>query len=284
LVTVAHSQAFNRSERIDPTRSPWRFTTMATALAARPTTRRNGFHPAAPAPVPIPEPDPLPTAAEIFAALAEPWPDEMIYTRPGEHGKTFAYVTWPMVARRLDEVLGPDGWETDLTPLPPVALRSDAGDTLAAPFAVKCSLTIILPDGRRITRASIGEGRSCKAADTDAGKRAARLFGVAAYLYSDDSAEHPSANATPEQAPNGHTRSAPSFNGQTRTAPASNGPPAESDLPTTGKRLYGWARDRQLLDAFGRFGRERGFPARLTEWHDHEVAEALAVIIGQPAH
>jgi len=248
------------------------------ALADRPATRRNGFHATTTtmAPVSMPDPDPTPNAAEIFDALAEPWPDSMIYTRPGEHGKTFAYVTWPMVARRLDEVLGPDGWETDLTPLPPVVLRSDSGDMLAAPFAVKCALSIMLPDGRRLTRASIGEGRSCKAADTDAGKRAARLFGVAAYLYDDDAAEHPGhgQHASPAEPATRHGHaSSPS--------PASEPPPAP--LPRDGRQLYRWSMDRLergektgTTKHFSQFGDLKGWPNRLTAWTPEMVAAALA--------
>ena len=61
---------------------------------------------------------------------------------------------------------------------------------------MRCALTIILPDGRAVTREAIGgypdmpaEEDRVKGGDSDAFKRACVLFGIGEYLYGDEPTE-----------------------------------------------------------------------------------------------
>lgn len=45
--------------------------------------------------------------------------------------------------------------------------------------------------------------------------------------------------------------------------------------PHTGKHLYGWASDRDLLSWFTRFGKSKRFPFRFNDWTEKDVAEAM---------
>jgi hypothetical protein len=113
----------------------------------------------------------------IFARLAEPFPESEVKTR-SQGGAKLRYITARTARRRLNEVLGPAGWETRLQP----------GDKY-----VLCVLTIILPGGTRISREALGgypkmplEEDAVKGGDSDAFKRACACFGIAEYLYGDE--------------------------------------------------------------------------------------------------
>ena len=69
-------------------------------------------------------------------------------------------------------------------------------------------MTIILPDGREITREALGgypdmptEEDRVKGGDSDSFKRACILFGIAEYLYGDETAEPRGAADVPRQRP-----------------------------------------------------------------------------------
>ena len=115
--------------------------------------------------------------------LAAPFAAEEVRTRRGPRGD-LRYITARTARRRLNDVLGPANW----------SCRIEPGDRW-----VRCSLTIILPDGRAVTREAIGgypdmpaEEDRVKGGDSDAFKRACVLFGIAEYLYGDEPAEPPS--------------------------------------------------------------------------------------------
>jgi hypothetical protein len=124
--------------------------------------------------------------ADIFTALDAPFEDWEVRTRKGDAkgARELAYVDASTVANRLDEVLGPESWSDDTV--------------LYGDIAV-CRLTIVLPDGRSITRSGIGSyihtstetklqdpanlaAYRAKAAASDAFKRAAAKLGVGRYL------------------------------------------------------------------------------------------------------
>ena len=112
---------------------------------------------------------------EILAALAAPFPPEVVKHRPGVGGKDLSWVDARTVAARLDEVLGVSGWDFAVEPV---------GETTN----VVGILTARFPDGTVARRQDFGyetggSGESLKEASSDALRRCASLFGVARYLY-----------------------------------------------------------------------------------------------------
>ena len=152
---------------------------------------------------------------ELFAALAAPFhPDNVKQTPRG-----YDYITARTAMNRLDDVLGPENWWDDYTPLAE---------------SVICRLTVRMPDGQLLTKADAGgycdmSSKAGKAGDagdeekggfSDAFKRAAVKFGVFRYGYKDGVvtfASSPPATAAeqiparpPAQAPaSGISRSSP---------------------------------------------------------------------------
>ena len=113
--------------------------------------------------------------SEILAALAAPFPPEVIRHRPGVGGKDLTWVDARTVAARLDEVLGISAWDFAVEPV---------GET----STVVGILTLRFPDGSVARRQDFGyetggSGESLKEASSDALRRCASLFGVARYLY-----------------------------------------------------------------------------------------------------
>lgn len=117
---------------------------------------------------------------EITRKLAEPFPPEDVRFLP--LGKAYqgtisvaAFVDARSVAERLNEVMGLNCWQ-------------DEYDTLAQ-GEVRCKLSLKL-EGEWVHRCDVGSmseqpdmGDRCKAAHSDALKRAAVKFGVGLYLY-----------------------------------------------------------------------------------------------------
>lgn len=92
--------------------------------------------------------------------------DGKSFTRP------LAYIDARAVFERLDEVVGPDNWETHLERL--------------APGVFLCRMTVL-----GVTRSDVGmagenESEKDKSGASDAIKRAAVQFGIARYLYQKD--------------------------------------------------------------------------------------------------
>ncbi len=164
---------------------------------------------------------------------------------------------------RLDEVLGPDNWWDDYTPLE----RS-----------VICRLTIQLPDGRTVTKADAGgfagmsdAGDDDKSGFSDAFKRAAVKFGVGRYLYGDGVADLAGPTAPPVASPPP---------GQPPVKPPGQAAPKRKrDAITTGRELLQYAEHCNIdpclkgwiVGHFGKFG----YPARIATWSQPQVAEAL---------
>lgn len=123
---------------------------------------------------------------EILARLCEPIPPEelahrqdgKVVTRGMEHTARFVtYVEAGFVRQRLDEVV-PGRWSLEIGESIPGVDLDDV-----AVIAVKASITIMDDQGREITREDYGEGKSHKAAATDAFKRAAVRWGIGHELY-----------------------------------------------------------------------------------------------------
>jgi hypothetical protein len=132
-----------------------------------------------------------------WAALAQPFPDEVIKQRPGRGSLTFSYVDARLVAQRLDDVLTPARWEFTCSPVGP-------GDV------VHGRLTILLDSLEKVAREDFGYPNSdhdeepLKAAASDALKRCAVQFGIGRHLYDDNKAQRPATR--PQSAPHAPAR------------------------------------------------------------------------------
>jgi hypothetical protein len=135
-------------------------------------------------------------------ALSQPTPRDQIKTRQGPGGKQLSYVTARFVMQMLDDVVGPDNWQSKHT------MEGDK---------VQCSIGIRV-NGEWIWK-SDGAGETDiegeKGSFSDALKRAAVSWGIARDLYPDAANHQPT---TPP--PSARTeRAAPSA----RSAPAPSG-------------------------------------------------------------
>ena len=79
---------------------------------------------------------------ELFTALAAPFAAREVKQRT-QAGRQMSYVTARTVMNRLDEVLGPENWWDDYTPMT---------------SSVICRMTIRLPDGQLLTKVDAGGG------------------------------------------------------------------------------------------------------------------------------
>ena len=93
--------------------------------------------------------------------------------RDRTQGLVVSYIDARSVLDRLDEVVGPDGWQDAYE----VLADRMVGDTRIV--EVRCRLTVL-----GVTKEDVGEGDTLKAAFSDALKRAAVKFGIGRYLYS----------------------------------------------------------------------------------------------------
>lgn len=114
--------------------------------------------------------------------LKNPFPPNVLKYRIGATSKKgdkaipLFYITARDVNKRLDEVCGANGWQTNVEPI-------YEGSSL---IGVKCSLSIRFPDGHWITREDVGEvskTSKLKGAASDSIKRCAVQFGIGRYLY-----------------------------------------------------------------------------------------------------
>jgi hypothetical protein len=128
-----------------------------------------------------------------WAKLAEPFDPSEVKQRPGRGGMTFSYVDARAVMQRLDDVLGPEGWDFQSSVIPGTDI-------------VHGKLTI----GGNI-REDYGYPNSdqddepVKAASSDALKRCAVMFGIGRHLYTDNTSHR-----IPSGAPAGQRTSSPS--------------------------------------------------------------------------
>ncbi|WP_018465297.1 Rad52/Rad22 family DNA repair protein [Calidithermus timidus] len=105
--------------------------------------------------------------AEPFAVGEVQWRVEAL-SKDKRRAMVVPYIDARSVLERLDEAVGPEGWQ-------------DTYEVLVAregSFAVRCRLSVL-----GVSKEDVGEGESLKAAFSDALKRAAVKFGVGRYLY-----------------------------------------------------------------------------------------------------
>jgi hypothetical protein len=127
------------------------------------------------------EPTP-PTPSAIAAKLAAPFPAAAVGWKPKQkepdaQGRILAvaYLVGHVIEERLDEVLGPDGWEDAYQPI--------------ADGCVLCTLAVRFIACTRVVRQGIGApskqddaGDRLKAAETQSLKRAAVKLGIGRYV------------------------------------------------------------------------------------------------------
>ena len=118
---------------------------------------------------------------DIWAALAAPFPREAIHWRAqsvktsGDKAMALAYIDARDVMRRLDAVVGPDGWQDSYVETPK--------------GRIICTLSLQIADAHSMDWISKSDGagntdvEGDKGALSDAFKRAAVKWGIGRYLY-----------------------------------------------------------------------------------------------------
>jgi len=226
---------------------------------------------------------------EIFDRLAAPFERGQVKTRP-QGGRQLAYVTARTVMNPLDEVLGPENWWDDYTPLE---------------HSVVCRLSVSLPGGEVITKSDAGgcagmsdAGDDDKSGFSDAFKRAAVKFGVGRYLYQDGVAALTplqrldraieAATVKPQDAPVAAPAKAPSPK-RASVSPvvedkpdgdvwgdATDASPAATPAPMSAAELYDHVKRTGQLRALRAIQEKCGYPSAVREWSTDQVRVAFA--------
>src|SRR5262245_34647203 len=117
------------------------------------------------------------TLQAMFAALAAPFPPEIVELKPGvvreekRRALALAYVDARHYQARLDAVVGPNSWQVAYRPW---------GER-----AVICALTILGVTREDVGEAEKGDPNQATSAAMQAFKRACAAFGLGRYLYTD---------------------------------------------------------------------------------------------------
>lgn len=183
--------------------------------------------------------------------LKDPFPENLVKSRSGRGNQTFRYIERETAEERFDDVLGASRWECDEWIVPNAVNPK-------IPI-VKCTIKVHLPSGRVLARSGIGEldpTNRCefphKATSADAFKRAASMFGVARYLWSEgtvpDEYDRPEGYRPPEvrnAARNGPTPGArPPARRDDRGTSGGNGSGSD-DTPRSGKAFFAWMKNQE---------------------------------------
>lgn len=125
---------------------------------------------------------------DVIAALEQAFPQGVVRQREGAAGRMLDYIDWPVAVRRLNEAVGADNWDFEVSDL------QFRGDATSGYVICKGRLTIRFSDGTSSSKEQYGgnhygqlqTGRqglnpddAAKAAGSDAIKKCAALFGVA---------------------------------------------------------------------------------------------------------
>ncbi len=218
---------------------------------------------------------------DLFAALAAPFDEHEVKTRPAQGGRQLCYITARTAMNRLDNVLGPENWWDSYQ---------------QGQHSVLCTLTIRLPDGECVAKQDAGgyagmadQGDDEKSGFSDAFKRACAKFGLARYLYRDGV---PAFAREAEPAPAEDWRT-------TDRAPAPighGGPPSgrgeAGPAPRSGKALFAWVKEQEqrhevgLLKYLNGWAKLQEYPGRMIDWDAEQVtlayAEAVRKLQGLP--
>lgn len=219
---------------------------------------------------------------EIFAALMEPFAKGDVKERPGGQGRQLHYVTAATVANRLDNVLGPESWDFELSPW--------GADALIG------TLIIRLPDGSVVRKSNVGgkaamqaDDDNAKSAASDCFKRCASLLGIGRHLQRDGLPsfvqEHVNGEV-PNDPPTQQRRPESKWGGSRpdQDHAPSAGPSRKYDNrpPTSGRAMFAWTKDQEqryqvgLLKYLNEWSGHHEFPARMVDWDSEQVALAYA--------
>ncbi|MBV8266924.1 MAG: hypothetical protein JO252_11405 [Planctomycetaceae bacterium] len=197
--------------------------------------------------------------ADLWERLAAPFTAEEVRTRRGPRGE-LRYITARTARRRLNEVVGPSNWSCRIEP---------------ADRWVRCSLTIILPDGKAVTREAVGgypemptDEDKVKGGDSDAFKRACVLFGIGEYLYGDEPAEP----VDPRPTSNGDGR------GEPRNVPR------DRISFSNSREFFGWLKDNGHLGLAEEIGDREDFPTKIIHWSPEQIDLATVEILARAGH
>ena len=215
---------------------------------------------------------------KLFAALFSPFEAHEVRQRT-QGGRQMQYITARTAMNRLDAVLGPENWWDEYVP---------------AEHSVLCKLTIRLPDDSILVKTDAGgyagmadQGDDDKSGYSDAFKRTAVKFGVGRYLYGEgvtsfaDGRPAPSGDEAPE-GPKVHRPAEPVG----RDDRAGEGQPSRptgqnNQTPRSGRALFAWTKQMEqthrisLLAFLNAWAKVHGFPSRMTDWDQAQVADAL---------
>lgn len=209
--------------------------------------------------------------ADLFEALAAEFPAGEVKTR-NQGGRSLAYIQAHTVMDRLDAVVGPENWWTELIP---------TGTARGTSWL--CKLSIRLPDGSILTKQDVGSNAGMtingqpdtenddKSGASDAIKRAAVHFGIARYLRGGGAGSLGGPQPGNRRQSSGHSQES-----------RHNGP------PQSGKALFAWVKAAEerhgdgLLNYLNEWASAQGIVGRMVEWNPSQVArahaEALAAI------
>jgi len=178
------------------------------------------------------------------ADLEAPFDEHLIKTRPGANGRPLSYVEGAEYIRRLNDAF--DGrWSFEVVEYKVVDREVVVVGRLEAEGIIKTAFGGAQIKTSHQTGEPLNLGDDCKAAATDALKKASSLFGVGLHLYSKDGAEAPSGRAADSPAP---SHGAPSRGrGQS--------PLTERQLKAIMaiSRALGWTPDRLRSECVDRF-------------------------------
>lgn len=216
---------------------------------------------------------------DLFAALAAPFEGHEVKVR-SQGGRQLHYITARTAMNRLDTVLGPENWYDEYVP---------GGEN-----SVLCKLTIILPDGRSLTKCDAGghagmadQGDDDKSAYSDSFKRACVKFGIGRYLYRDGvpAFVYERTPATPPDEPQAQANSHHAASPPRQAPPQQNGHPAPQGngggrVPRSGKALFAWTKEQEtkyevgLLKYLNQWAKLQEFPGRMVDWDEEQVSLA----------
>ena len=254
----------------------------------------------------------------VLAQMFKPFNPDQIKVREIKHGgkngapeyrNYFYYIEMRTAQNRFDEVFGPQNWSVEYE--------------FFGASGVKCSITVVLPSGRTITKADCGgitqtkdPSDSEKSGASDAFKRAAVVFGVFRYAYgegipewvrgfmSEDELREIDHHATRDTRidPRGSGQSysrqpaqqgdwqsrIPPAGGSGRSPSRPSAPPVQDRPPATGRALWARCQDSGTIDRLKAFADSvagsNGWPQRVTEYNKDQVDKAYKAVFGSTDH
>lgn len=218
---------------------------------------------------------------DLFAALAAPFEKHEEKDRPAPGGRKLTYITARTAMNRLDAVLGPENWWDEYVP----------GDQ-----SVMCRLSILLPNGRTVTKMDAGgyagmadQGDDDKSGFSDAFKRAAAKFGVARYLYKDGVPNYGQGVASSDNHAPAPRDNAPSARREERNDRPAQDRPAQGDVPHQPRSLKGlfpWIKEVEeklemvIVPKMNAWSKVNKFPKSMSDWSDQERQACVEFVQG----